>query len=114
MRISDWSADVCSSDLVEQARDLLLAFQLVEQLADALQIGRRVAFHQVRLAAHDQHGALSSLARPGGAAARDQFRRDAVRRRLSCGRASGREIDGSEVMILVLPLSVKKKKSTTN
>src|SRR3546814_7724161 len=45
MRISDWSSDVCSSDLLESLADILLAIGQAHALAAAA--GRRLHHHRI-------------------------------------------------------------------
>src|SRR3546814_8022009 len=52
MRISDWSSDVCSSDLLDL--DDVAFLQLVGNLLDAL-VGNLRHVHQTILARHDRH-----------------------------------------------------------
>src|SRR3546814_3251103 len=58
MRISDWSSDVCSSDLQDQARDVILArmsraFETVDRdRVDAHALGRQRMTHR-RALVHD-------------------------------------------------------------
>ena len=65
---------------VEQPGDLLPVLELVEQLADALEVGGGALVDQIGLAAHDQHRPLRMVLAPVGEAARDQLGRGGVER----------------------------------
>src|SRR3546814_4536250 len=62
MRISDWSSDVCSSDLVHQ---LLRAMGAAMAAADRLQSVADEAGAKVRILADGAHMALHLVAGPG-------------------------------------------------
>ena len=67
----------------EQAGDLLPVLELVEQLADPLEVGGGGLVDQIGLAAHDQHRAAVLVLGPVGEARRDQLGRGAVDRLLA-------------------------------
>ena len=57
----------------EQPGDILPVLELVEQAADALEVGGALFVDQVGLAAHDQHRALRLVDAPVGKPRRDQL-----------------------------------------
>src|SRR3546814_16230182 len=125
MRISDWSSDVCSSDLVglAQARKII---HLVEQQPDdvALRLRRQRRLGQRRRQRlprprafpmtatrhlHQLVGAERLLVEPGGVA---EVPRSIER--IEIGRASGRERGCQYVSRSGVAGSLKKKKKTTS
>src|SRR3546814_20309754 len=99
MRISDWSSDVCSSDLRQIVRTC------------AQQCGRRVRLRAERRAAHQHPERLEW--RPAGPAVSGDHPRQGLQagppRAQQIGRASGRERVGRYVEISVAAVSFKKK-----
>src|SRR3546814_14897611 len=89
MRISDWSSDVCSSDLV--AEDFLIRADHEE--ADQV---RRVLLQWVQRQRRHQAFAIDVLVEPAAG--------------VEIGRASCRERVGKYVEISVVAVAVKKKK----
>src|SRR3546814_20595880 len=65
MRISDWSSDVCSSDLTPRLRGLLLV-SLAVAAAGAMVIVNTVVYVQGRLGGDDTDTALAMAAFGGG------------------------------------------------
>src|SRR3546814_7885172 len=57
MRISDWSSDVCSSDLQHELRFFLVVFQIAFFAADLHLVQRRL--RNIHIAALDQLGHLA-------------------------------------------------------
>src|SRR3546814_21090769 len=92
MRISDWSSDVCSSDLFVE--DLVQGG--VERLRGGQVAAERLFDHYPRAP-----GATAGVERPDHG--REQARRDPI------GRASGRERVCQYVSISVVAVSLKKK-----
>src|SRR3546814_18105516 len=87
MRISDWSSDVCSSDLNEIAEAILIVFKLTQMIDDPhpAAFRRDVAAHQLAIA---------------GAIGRDRFRAEGEggsgpTGRTQCQRAQLEENTGS-------------------
>src|SRR3546814_12785581 len=97
MRISDWSSDVCSSDLHGEARLHLAGRRLQRERRPALDGGDRARLEDSRPRA---------LRRAG------QPQRVVERMEMQIGRASCRERVCSAVYISVCAVSLKKKKPT--
>ena len=68
----NWTTKI-GAGAFEQAGNFLPVFQLVEQLANALKVGRCGFVDQVRLATDDQDRALGMILAPVGEASRDQL-----------------------------------------
>src|SRR3546814_12953939 len=102
LRISDWSSDVCSSDLSSTARCLFrrASFRWEEERRPAR---KEWEAHQLRPRS------------PGTPCPRESFpasRRSSARRcRLQIGRAPYRERTGQDVSISVVAVSFKKKQT---
>src|SRR3546814_19937823 len=112
MRISDWSSDVCSSDLLQRtlvgAGDDAAAAAVVEQCVDGyLQHALFVAHDDVRRAQLDQP--LETIVAVDDAAQEVVE----VRGREEIGRASCRERVCQYVSISVVDVSLKKKEEKT-
>src|SRR3546814_14704936 len=106
MRISDWSSDVCSSDLAEVERQRGI-FEIVALVRERL--GRT---HQA-----EQIDALGlAHARCGGALAAEHDDRvePVLRRRLEIGRASCRESVCQYVLISLVDVCLKNNKTILN
>src|SRR3546814_19468304 len=99
MRISDWSSDVCSSDLVAVAQRLLAHF---ERTALGLPLGEP-AIEQRDIVRAEQ------IQEPPGA--RRALQRAVVVKHDANGRASSRERGCQYVLISVAAVSYKKKTS---
>src|SRR3546814_16524389 len=97
MRISDWSSDVCSSDLAQQRRDLRVLHLALQPLAvEADRIGHRQNLHLAEAAAAFHEGEVEGFVLA-----------------LAIGRASCRERVCQYVEIAVVAVSVKKKQQPT-
>src|SRR3546814_15850058 len=110
MRISDWSSDVCSSDLADPDQDERRT--LHHELAPAVEVGERRDEEMVeRAAGIVAHGEEKQEAGQHG-------ERDRQQRRRKIGRASCRERVCQYVSISVVAVSLKKnnkaKEENTN
>src|SRR3546814_16663230 len=118
MRISDWSSDVCSSDLVEPpAQRLAIGVHVGDRLGGDARIHRRLGdrdrdfLHQPRIERRgdDIFGAERVL---GAVSERDFLWHLLARQRgEQIGRASGRERVCQYVSLSVVAGSLKKKKT---
>ena len=70
---------------IEQFGDRLLVLEIVEQLADPLDIAERRLVEQVGLAAHDQHRPAQRILAPHRQPALDQIARRGIERRAARG-----------------------------
>src|SRR3546814_6754992 len=77
MRISDWSSDVCSSDLPLHVRHLVEKQRAAVCLLEGADLADAVAFEQARLDAEQLR--LQAVGVHGGAVQRDEGGRGAVR-----------------------------------
>src|SRR3546814_18728320 len=114
MRISDWSSDVCSSDLLEAPFKGALGDSAVQELP----VSRFRPF--LGAAGHEQHIFLHSQVKLVLTKARDRHRNaivafaqlfDVVRGVSAIGRASCRESVYQTVWIRGVTVSLKKKKN---
>src|SRR3546814_20202168 len=114
MRISDWSSDVCSSDLRPRAPQLVERHAAVEDVAaDQPETGfeiigrqREMADHRLPEAGCCRFDGIENR-RDGGGAMRLPAARNGI------GRASWRESVCASVEIAVGAVALKKKKNTT-
>src|SRR3546814_19978242 len=88
MRISDWSSDVCSSDLPLHVRHLVEKQRAAVCLLEGADLADAVAFEQARLDAEQLR--LQAVGVHGGAVQRDEGGRGAVR--------AGMELAGAHLL----------------
>src|SRR3546814_10995842 len=105
MRISDWSSDVCSSDLPERADLRLVGEEDVDMVLDQLAKGGTMAIDAERVGERQRH-----LAAGLAGDRRGLEERLLGQRRVQIGRAAGRGRGWQCVSILVGAGALKKKK----
>src|SRR3546814_20833802 len=99
MRISDWSSDVCSSDLPDAAREAIIRFLCRLSLPPVRRGGRRPLADR-----------MTDETPPEPFDEAEYRRRQRSRANLKIGRASCRERVCQYVEISVVAVSLKKKK----
>src|SRR3546814_11257447 len=104
MRISDWSSDVCSSDLIDRQSDRRAGGRSNTRQAAARRA--RIDVGRGRLDGGRRGAAVAVRAASGSGGARDAAALDAC---LQVGRASCRERVCQFVYVLVVPVSVTNK-----
>src|SRR3546814_17190059 len=101
MRISDWSSDVCSSDLLRE--EIAIDSQLLVHITGEVGVLQHVFAHIQEHGIHQPYHAVHMRLEGGGQ----------VHRVVEIGRASCRERVCQYVYISVVAVSLKKKENIT-